>query len=81
MKVNTVDTERGSGTAFFVYEINGKSLVDLRKVKLATLLDALFKQRTNGAIIIVLFDKETDQLSADEEEFLSSLLTEVQARL
>ena len=81
MKMNTVATARGPGTAFFAYEINGKSLVDLKKVKLASLLDALFEQRTNGAIIIVLFDKETDHLSVEEQEFLGSLLTEAQARL
>jgi len=81
MKVNTVTTARGAGTAFFVYEINGKSLVDLRKVKFASLLDALFKQRTNGAIIVVLFDRETAQLSAEEQEFLSSILVEAQTRL
>jgi EpsI family protein len=81
MKMNMVETARGPGTAFFVYEINGKSLVDLKKIKFVSLLDALFYQRTNGAIIIVLFDKETDQLSVEEQEFLSNLLTEAQARL
>ena len=81
MKMNTVATARGTGTAFFVYEINGNSLVDLKKIKFVSLLDALFYQRTNGAIIIVLFDKEPDQLSAEEQEFLSSLLIEAQARL
>jgi EpsI family protein len=81
MKVNTVVTAQGPRTAFFGYEINGRSLVDLKKVKFMSLLDALFYQRTNGAIIIVLFDKETDELSDDEQEFLGSLLLEVQARL
>ncbi|MDX2456250.1 MAG: exosortase W [Gammaproteobacteria bacterium] len=81
MKMNTVETTRGPGTVFFVYEINGKSLVDLKKVKFASLLDALFYQRTNGAIIIAVFDKETEQLSVEEQEFLSSFLTEAQARL
>ena len=81
MKMNTVATTRGPGTAFFVYEINGRSLVDLKKVKFVSLLDALFYQRTNGSIIIVLFDKEMDQLSTEEQEFLSSLLAEARARL
>ena len=81
MKMNAVATTRGPGTAFFVYEINGESLVDLKKIKFASLLDALFRQRTNGAIIIVLFDKEPDQLSVEEQEFLGSLLIEAQARL
>ena len=79
--MNAVATTRGPGTAFFVYEINGESLVDLKKIKFASLLDALFRQRTNGAIIIVLFDKEPDQLSVEEQEFLGSLLIEAQARL
>jgi len=81
MKTNTVATPRGPKTAYFMYEINGRSLVDLRKVKFVSLLDAFFYQRTNGAIIIVLFDKQTDQLSVEEQEFLSSILTEAQARL
>jgi exosortase len=81
MKMNAVETRSGPGTAFFVYEINGRSLIDLKKVKLASLLDALLYQRSNGAIIIVFFDKETDKLSVEEQEFLSSLLLEAQARL
>jgi EpsI family protein len=81
MKTNTVTTARGDRTAFFVYEINGRSLIDLKKVKFASLLDALFYQRTNGAIIVVLFDKETDQLSVEEQGFLGSLVAEARARL
>jgi EpsI family protein len=81
MKMNRVETETGPGTAFFIYEINGRSLTDLKMAKLASLLDALFYQRSNGAIIIVLFDKETDKLSGEEHEFLSKLLVEAQARL
>jgi len=79
--MNRVETNTGPGTAFFVYEINGRSLIDLKKVKLASLLDALFHQRSNGAIIIVLFDKVTDKLSIEEQEFLGNLLMETQARL
>ena len=81
MKMNRVETNTGPGTAFFVYEINGRSLIDLKKVKLASLLDALFHRRSNGAIIIVLFDKVTDKLSIEEQEFLGNLLMETQARL
>ena len=81
MKMNRVETNSGPGTAFFVYEVNGRSLIDLKKVKLASLLDALFHRRSNGAIIIVLFDKVTDKLSAEEQEFLGNLLMETQARL
>jgi EpsI family protein len=81
MKMNRVETETGPGTAFFLYDINGRSLIDLKKAKLASLLDALFYQRTNGAIVIVLFDKATDKLSAEEQEFLGKLLIETQARL
>jgi hypothetical protein len=79
--MNRVETNTGPGTAFFVYEINGRSLIDPKMVKLASLLDALFYQRSNGAIIIVIFDKVTDELSSEEHEFLSELLIETQARL
>jgi EpsI family protein len=81
MKMNRVETNTGPGTAFFVYEINGRSLIDPKRVKLASLLDALFYQRSNGAIVIVIFDKVTDKLSAEEQEFLGKLLIETQARL
>jgi len=81
MKMNRVETKTGPGTAFFVYEVNGRSLIDLKKVKFASLLDALFHQRSNGAIVIVIFDKVTDKLSAEEQEFLTSLLIQTQARL
>jgi EpsI family protein len=81
MKMNRVETQSGPKTAFFVYEVNGRSLIDLKKIKLASLLDALFHQRSNGAIVIVLFDKVTDKLSIEEQEFLGNLLMETQARL
>jgi EpsI family protein len=81
MKMNTVRTETGPETAYFVYDINGRSLIDPKMVKLATLVDALFYRRTNGALIVVLFDKATDTLSAEEHEFLRQFLREVRARL
>ncbi len=81
MKRNSVKTETGPKTAYFVYDINGRSLTDLNRVKFATLIDALFYKRTNGALVIVLFNNETDKLSAEEHEFLSQFLLETRTRL
>ena len=81
MKRNRVERNAGTQTAYFLYQINGRNLVDLKRVKLASLLDALMYRRSNGAIVIVLFDKANDQLSADEQAFLAEFLKETQARL
>jgi EpsI family protein len=81
MKRTTVETNTGPRTALFFYKVNEKNLIDPKMVKLASLVDAFFHKRTNGAIIIVLFDKVTDKLSAEEQEFLGNLLIETQARL
>ena len=81
MKTNRVQRPTGTETAFFVYRINGRNLVDLKRVKLASLLDALFYRRSNGAIVVVLFDKDKGTLSADEQAFLAEFLSETQARL
>ena len=81
MKMNRVERNAGTQTAYFLYQINGRNLVDLKRIKLASLLDALMYRRSNGAIVIVLFDKANDQLSADEQAFLAEFLKETQARL
>ena len=81
MKMNRVQRNTGTETAFFVYRINGRSLVDLKRVKLASLVDALLYRRSNGAIVVALFDKANDKLSADEQAFLAEFLMETQARL
>jgi len=81
MKMTTVETNAGPRTALFGYKINERNLIDPKMVKLASLFDAFFYRRTNGAIIIVLFDKVIDRLTPEEQEFLGGLLVETQARL
>jgi exosortase len=81
MKVKAVNTGKKPTTAFFVYEINGRSLIDLKKIKFVSLLDALFDRRSNGAIIVLMFDKEADQLSHEEQKFLSDFMDVAKARL
>lgn len=81
MKMTAVETNAGPKTALFYYKINERSLIDPKMVKLASLFDAIFYRRTNGAIIIVLFDKAIDRLTPEEREFLGSLLIETKARL
>jgi EpsI family protein len=81
MKRTTVETNAGPRTALFFYKVNGRDLIDPKMVKFVSLVDAFFHKRTNGAIIIVLFDKVLDRLTPEEQEFLGNLLIETQARL
>ena len=78
VKRNKVVTKTGNRTAYFVYEMNGRSLTDLKKIKLVSLNEALFHKHSNGAILVVLFDREVDRLSPEEQEFLGGFLAEAQ---
>jgi exosortase len=75
MKVTPVTSRERTSTAYFYYDINGKRLVDPKRVKLASLIDALTTRRTNGAIVIVLFDGDAETLSPDQRDFLEGVAT------
>jgi len=61
-------------TVFFSYDINGRDIVDLKQAKLASLIDALLRQRNNGGIVMVIFDGQEQQLSPASQRFLEAVL-------
>jgi EpsI family protein len=81
MKKKRVKTSTGSFMVYFFYDINGRNIIDRRMVKLANLVDALLKRRTNGAIVIILFENPEDDLSKSEREFLMQVFRETSKRL
>jgi len=82
VKVSRVKVDGRPMTAYFHYDVNGRKLVDPRKVKLASLVDALAKRRTNGAIVVVLFEGgSAEPLSPQQQAFLEQVLAAVGALL
>ncbi len=81
MKRNSLRAGGKSATVFFSYHINGRNIIDPRMVKLASLSDALLKRRNNGAIVMVIFDKETPALSDSEQAFLMEVMDKAGTRL
>ena len=82
MKFATVKVGGRPWTAYFNYDVNGRQLIDPRRVKLASLVDALASRRTNGAIVVVLFEgNEGEPLSPERQAFLEGVLAEASALL
>ena len=81
MKRNSVRSGDKTITVFFSYDINGRNIIDPKLAKLASVLDALMHRRNNGAIIMVLFDKEPEGLSINEQDFLTKVMNLAAARL
>lgn len=81
MKRSRVRTGKRGVTVFFSYQINGRNVIDPRMAKLASLFDAIVHRRNNGAVIIVIFDRETGSLSGSEQQFLEDVVNMVTARL
>lgn len=50
------ETKYDFKTAYFWYMVNGRELVSRYRVRLATLLDAFTKRKTNAAIVVVVTD-------------------------
>ena len=75
MKVARVKVDGRLTTAYFTYDVNGRRLVDPRKVKLASFVGALTRRQTNAAIVVVLFDGgEAERLAPDQQTFLEQVL-------
>lgn len=74
MKVVRAKVDGRLTTAYFTYDVNGRRLVDPGKVKLASLVDALTRRRTNGAIVVVMFDGDAERLAPDQQAFLEQVL-------
>lgn len=66
---------------FFAYDINGRNIIDPRMAKLASLFDALVSRRSNGAIIMVVFDDDMQDLSVDEQAFLAQVMEQAAVRV
>jgi len=81
MKVTKLSGPSRKSTVIFGYDINGRNLVEPVKVKYASLVDALVRQHTNGAIIIIQFENASDDLSDAEREFARRVINEVKGRL
>jgi hypothetical protein len=82
MKVSRVKVDGRPATAYFHYDVNGQQLIDPKKVKLASLVDALAKRRTNGAIVVVLFEGGgAEPLSPQQREFLEQVFAAAGALL
>jgi EpsI family protein len=81
MKKNRVQGKDTDYTVFFTYYINGRNIIDTKMAKLASLIDVLTRQRSNGAIIMILFDGETYESTGDKEEFLRQVMDMATSRL
>jgi EpsI family protein len=81
MKRNSVRTGDRTISVFFSYDINGRNIVDPKRAKLASVIDALLHRHNNGAIVIVIFDNESIDLSDSEQEFLTQVMLMASARL
>jgi hypothetical protein len=66
---------------FFAYDINGRNIIDPRMAKLVSLFDALVSRRSNGAIIMVIFDDDMQNLSVDELAFLAQVMEQAAVRV
>jgi EpsI family protein len=74
MKASTVDIKKtryyDQGTwkfAYFWYVVGGRVMVDRYEVKLATIMDALTRRRTNAAIVIISAVRERQTPVEDRE--------------
>lgn len=76
IKKKNLKTVSGYKTAFFYYHINGRHIIDTTLAKLSFLSDALFDNRTNGAIIIVIFDQKIEKITMEQKEFLKQVVKE-----
>ena len=77
MKRVGVKTREGAKTVYFYYDINGRDIVDPKRAKLASLVDAIVKRRNNGAIVMVMFDTPPKALSPEQRSFLGAVVDKV----
>jgi exosortase/archaeosortase family protein len=80
MKKSRVQLDDKTITVFFSYDINGRNIIEPRDAKLASLFDALLSRRTNGAIVMVMFDRDVLELSDAERVFLIQVVSNASDR-
>ena len=76
IKKKNLKIESDYKTAFFYYHINGRHIIERKLAKLSFLSDAIFDNRTNGAIIIVIFDQKIEKITMEQEAFLKQAVKE-----
>ncbi len=81
VKRRTIENRSSVRQVFFTYDINGRNLIDLKRAKLASLIDAFLKQRNDGAIIMVIFDSKEEVLSAERQRFLTAVVDKAREML
>jgi hypothetical protein len=81
MKKSRVQVDDKTITVFFSYDINGRNIIEPRDAKLASLFDALLRRRTNGAIVMVMFDRDVQALSDTERAFLVQVVSNAADRI
>jgi len=81
LKKRLVRTGGRNVTVFFSYNIGGRNIIDPKLAKLASLFDALIHRRTNGAIIMVVFDSDAHEITDTEQQFLLSVVSMARAWL
>jgi len=81
----TYQSRDGVKQVYFWYDINGRVIGDRYRAKLATIMDAFLKRRTNAAVIILSTDiKEKSQERERENatlQFIKAILPLVQSSL
>ena len=74
MKRKIVKIRGESKAVYFYYDINGRIIVDPKRAKLASLVDAIGKRRNNGTIVMVMFDNPSKELSPEQRGLLGAVV-------
>ena len=76
MQRSRVQADGRTVTVFFAYDINGRNITSPGQAKLASLVDALVRRRSNGAVIMVIFDRDIQELSDADRDFLVQVVSQ-----
>lgn len=68
-------------TVYFWYNINGRNIFGPYRAKIATVLDALTKRRTNGAITLMIVDRNRGEDHSEHLQFFQSIFPLIQTHL
>ncbi|MBZ0220445.1 MAG: exosortase W [Candidatus Methylomirabilis sp.] len=77
-----------SGTSDYLvlywYSINGRHITGKIKAKLLTLMDGVFRKRTNGAVVMIFWDAMAEggaELDPERAGFIKALLPAIESRI
>jgi EpsI family protein len=78
IKKTTLPRENTSQTLYFWHQIDNKILVDRYKTKALTLMNAILKGRTNGALVLLaLPNNQESNLSISQLRFINTLISTI----